>query len=135
DARRCQNSTLASHTRPDKISRIDIELGRDSSSQSTPDQFKMSKARAATDQIVKLIVGAGQASPSPPVGPALGSKGVKSMDLCKVRYFLTISEPPHSIADKGEFSECRNSMQEPPTSTPEYQFPLESPSALIDPSP
>lgn len=37
------------------------------------------------DQVVKLIVGAGQASPSPPVGPALGSKGVKSMDFCKVR--------------------------------------------------
>jgi len=46
----------------------------------------MSKARAATDQIVKLIVGAGQASPSPPVGPALGSKGVKSMDFCKARF-------------------------------------------------
>lgn len=44
----------------------------------------MSKGRAAADQIVKLIVGAGQASPSPPVGPALGSKGVKSMDFCKV---------------------------------------------------
>jgi len=44
----------------------------------------MSKARAATDQVVKLIVGAGQASPSPPVGPALGSKGVKSMDFCRV---------------------------------------------------
>ncbi|KAF5872566.1 putative mitochondrial 54s ribosomal protein 19 protein [Botrytis fragariae] len=43
----------------------------------------MSKARAASDVIVKLIVGAGQASPSPPVGPALGSKGVKSMDFCK----------------------------------------------------
>ncbi|KAL9093523.1 MAG: hypothetical protein Q9165_003918 [Trypethelium subeluteriae] len=35
------------------------------------------------DIMVKLIVGAGQASPSPPVGPALGSKGVKSMDFCK----------------------------------------------------
>lgn len=44
----------------------------------------MSKARSATDVVVKLIVGAGQASPSPPVGPALGSKGVKSMDFCKV---------------------------------------------------
>ncbi|KAG8168246.1 hypothetical protein KVR01_003935 [Diaporthe batatas] len=45
----------------------------------------MSKARggAAVDQIVKLVVGAGQASPSPPVGPALGSKGIKSMDFCK----------------------------------------------------
>ncbi|KAL7804227.1 ribosomal protein L11, N-terminal domain-containing protein [Trichoderma afarasin] len=47
----------------------------------------MSKAKGAAagvDTIVKLIVGAGQASPSPPVGPALGSKGVKSMDFCKV---------------------------------------------------
>ncbi|KAM3513435.1 hypothetical protein MY11210_002915 [Beauveria gryllotalpidicola] len=43
----------------------------------------MSKSKTAADQIVKLIVGAGQASPSPPVGPALGSKGVKSMDFCK----------------------------------------------------
>jgi len=43
----------------------------------------MSKGKPLADQIVKLIVGAGQASPSPPVGPALGSKGVKSMDFCK----------------------------------------------------
>jgi large subunit ribosomal protein L11 len=42
-------------------------------------------AAAGLEQVVKLIVGAGQASPSPPVGPALGSKGVKSMDFCKVR--------------------------------------------------
>ena len=44
----------------------------------------MARKALQTDQIVKLIVGAGQASPSPPVGPALGSKGVKSMDFCKV---------------------------------------------------
>ncbi|GAM86591.1 hypothetical protein ANO11243_046050 [Dothideomycetidae sp. 11243] len=43
----------------------------------------MARRVMAKDQIVKLIVGAGQASPSPPVGPALGSKGVKSMDFCK----------------------------------------------------
>ncbi|KAL4931528.1 mitochondrial 54S ribosomal protein uL11m [Aspergillus undulatus] len=43
----------------------------------------MAKKAIPKDQIVKLIVGAGQASPSPPVGPALGSKGVKSMDFCK----------------------------------------------------
>ncbi|KAF8252151.1 60S ribosomal protein L19, mitochondrial precursor [Wilcoxina mikolae CBS 423.85] len=43
----------------------------------------MAKNTIAKSQIVKLIVGAGQASPSPPVGPALGSKGVKSMDFCK----------------------------------------------------
>ncbi|OKL56206.1 54S ribosomal protein L19, mitochondrial [Talaromyces atroroseus] len=43
----------------------------------------MARKALAKDQFVKLIVGAGQASPSPPVGPALGSKGVKSMDFCK----------------------------------------------------
>ena len=42
----------------------------------------MAKRALQKDVIVKLIVGAGQASPSPPVGPALGSKGVKSMDFC-----------------------------------------------------
>ncbi|KAJ5408919.1 hypothetical protein N7509_002802 [Penicillium cosmopolitanum] len=43
----------------------------------------MARNVLSKDQFVKLIVGAGQASPSPPVGPALGSKGVKSMDFCK----------------------------------------------------
>lgn len=33
--------------------------------------------------LIKLIVGAGQAAPAPPVGPALGSKGVKAIDFCK----------------------------------------------------
>lgn len=49
----------------------------------------MAKKAIQKDQIVKLIVGAGQASPSPPVGPALGSKGVKSMDFCKVCDFFS----------------------------------------------
>lgn len=44
----------------------------------------MARKTIAADQIVKLIVGAGLASPGPPVGPALGSKGVKSIDFCKV---------------------------------------------------
>ncbi|MCJ1230724.1 hypothetical protein MMC12_007398 [Toensbergia leucococca] len=43
----------------------------------------MARKTIARDQIVKLIVGAGQAAPGPPVGPALGSKGVKQMDFCK----------------------------------------------------
>lgn len=43
----------------------------------------MSKKAAAKNVLVKLIVGAGQASPQPPVGPALGSKGVKAIDFCK----------------------------------------------------
>lgn len=47
----------------------------------------MSKAasagKPAVSQLVRLIVPAGKASPSPPVGPALGQRGVKSMDFCK----------------------------------------------------
>lgn len=59
----------------------------------------MAKNVLAKDQFVKLIVGAGQASPSPPVGPALGSKGVKSMDFCKVSAFsLLASSRLHLIA-------------------------------------
>lgn len=38
---------------------------------------------SAKAAMIKLIVGAGQAAPAPPVGPALGSKGVKAMDFCK----------------------------------------------------
>lgn len=49
----------------------------------------MAKNALQKEQFVKLIVGAGQASPSPPVGPALGSKGVKSMDFCKVSWELS----------------------------------------------
>lgn len=33
--------------------------------------------------LVRILVAAGKASPSPPVGPALGARGVKSMDFCK----------------------------------------------------
>ncbi|KAI8097804.1 50S ribosomal protein L11 [Gilbertella persicaria] len=43
----------------------------------------MSKKTQAAEVLVKLLVGAGKASPSPPVGPALGARGVKSMDFCK----------------------------------------------------
>lgn len=44
--------------------------------------------------IVKLIVGAGQAAPSPPVGPALGSKGIKAIDFCKEFNARTASYQP-----------------------------------------
>ena len=45
----------------------------------------MSKAggKAAVATIVKLMVPAGKASAQPPVGPALGAKGVKAMDFAK----------------------------------------------------
>jgi large subunit ribosomal protein L11 len=57
----------------------------------------MARNALAKEQFVKLIVGAGQASPSPPVGPALGSKGVKSMDFCKVDTPITIEARPRPI--------------------------------------
>lgn len=33
--------------------------------------------------LIKLQIKGGQANPSPPVGPALGAKGVNIMDFCK----------------------------------------------------
>ncbi|MBS1446086.1 MAG: 50S ribosomal protein L11 [Odoribacter sp.] len=35
------------------------------------------------EALIKLQIKAGAANPSPPVGPALGSKGVNIMDFCK----------------------------------------------------
>ena len=45
----------------------------------------MSKKAAgtATTALVKLWVPAGQAAPTPPIGPALGQRGVKAIDFCK----------------------------------------------------
>lgn len=40
-------------------------------------------AAAMAAQVVRLIVPAGKASAQPPVGPALGAKGVKAMDFAK----------------------------------------------------
>lgn len=42
----------------------------------------MSKAKAVTATI-RLVIPAGGAKPSPPVGPALGQAGLKIMDFCK----------------------------------------------------
>ncbi len=43
---------------------------------------------------VKLQVPAGQANPSPPVGPALGQHGVNIMDFCKAFNAQTQGEEP-----------------------------------------
>ena len=67
----------------------------------------MAKRVVQGDQIVKLIVGAGLASPSPPVGPALGSKGVKSMDFCKVS--INVVSSFHVILTKGKGVQRKNS--------------------------
>lgn len=39
-------------------------------------------AEVGEEKIIKLQVKAGQANPSPPVGPALGQHGVNIMDFC-----------------------------------------------------
>ena len=41
------------------------------------------------DTYVKLQVPAGQASPSPPVGPALGQHGLPLMDFCNAFNAIT----------------------------------------------
>jgi large subunit ribosomal protein L11 len=43
-------------------------------------QIKMAKELSA---IVKLQIKGGAANPSPPIGPALGAKGVNIMEFCK----------------------------------------------------
>ena len=40
--------------------------------------------RKKVDTYIKLQIPAGQANPSPPVGPALGQHGVNIMEFCKV---------------------------------------------------
>ena len=42
--------------------------------------FKMAKE---VEFLIKLQAKGGQANPSPPIGPALGSKGVNIMEFCK----------------------------------------------------
>lgn len=41
-------------------------------------------AKKAFTSNIRLTVPAGAASPSPPVGPALGQRGVKAIDFCKL---------------------------------------------------
>jgi len=43
--------------------------------------------------MIKLQIPAGQATPAPPVGPALGQAGVNIMDFCKAFNARTQSEP------------------------------------------
>lgn len=40
-------------------------------------------AKKKIDGYIKLQIPAGQANPSPPVGPALGQKGLNIMEFCK----------------------------------------------------
>ena len=46
------------------------------------------------ESIVKLQIPAGQANPSPPVGPALGQAGVNIMEFCKAFNAKTADSEP-----------------------------------------
>jgi large subunit ribosomal protein L11 len=43
----------------------------------------MSQKRKKVAQVLKLQIPAGQATPAPPVGPALGQAGINIMEFCK----------------------------------------------------
>ena len=54
----------------------------------------MAKSTKRVTAYIKLQVSAGQANPSPPVGPALGQHGVNIMDFCKAFNAQTQSLEP-----------------------------------------
>ena len=45
--------------------------------------MKMAKSKKKILGLIKLQIPAGKANPSPPVGPALGQKGLNIMEFCK----------------------------------------------------
>jgi len=49
------------------------------------------------DGYIKLQIAAGAATPAPPVGPALGQKGVNIMDFCKQFNAKTADQPGMTI--------------------------------------
>jgi large subunit ribosomal protein L11 len=53
----------------------------------------MAKPKKRVIGFIKLQVPAGQATPAPPVGPALGQHGVNIMDFCKQFNAKTSSQP------------------------------------------
>ncbi len=56
--------------------------------------------------ILKLIIPAGGATPSPPIGPALGQRGIKAIDFCK--QFNEIStKSPTTPYQTGTPLQCR----------------------------
>ena len=46
---------------------------------------------------IKLQIPAGNANPAPPVGPALGQKGVNIMDFCKPVSYTHLTLPTNSL--------------------------------------
>src|SRR5690606_38709974 len=46
-------------------------------------QYRQEAMAKKIDGYIKLQVKAGQANPAPPIGPALGARGVNIMEFCK----------------------------------------------------
>ena len=66
---------------------------------------------------IKLQIEAGKANPSPPVGPALGQKGVNIMDFCKQFNDRTASQAGYIIPvviDVYEDRSCDFVIKSPP---------------------
>ena len=66
---------------------------------------------------IKLQVPAGQANPSPPVGPALGQHGVNIMEFCKAFNAQTQNQEPGlpvpvviSVYSDRSYARCRQSF-------------------------
>ena len=55
---------------------------------------------------IKLQVPAGKANPSPPIGPALGQRGLNIMEFCKAFNAQTQSVEPGSAAAGGDHRLC-----------------------------
>jgi large subunit ribosomal protein L11 len=57
----------------------------------------MSKSKKEILGLIKLQVPVGKANPSPPIGPALGQKGLNIMDFCKqfnaMKFLFEIGAP------------------------------------------
>ncbi len=49
---------------------------------------------------IKLQIKGGAANPAPPVGPALGSKGLNIMDFCKQFNAREVKQPPVAVSLK-----------------------------------
>lgn len=54
----------------------------------------MAKSKKKILGLIKLQIPAGKANPSPPVGPALGQKGLNIMEFCKAFNAATQSLEP-----------------------------------------
>ncbi len=51
------------------------------------------------DGFIKLQVPAGQANPSPPIGPALGQRGLNIMEFCQAFNIFNDALDPFNSAD------------------------------------